>query len=266
LPTTLQNTDSPQLGKASAPARRVPSVLLLQIRDRSDVELQERECFRRLAEAAGGARLRFHNLLSDPEPGAVAAADCEALVVGGAGAHSVTESYAFTDPLRRFVERWVDDGRPLLGSCFGHQFIAAALGGRVATDPEREEIGTFDVELTEAGAADPIFAGLPRRFPVQLGHHDRVVELPPGGVELAASERCPAQAFRLAGLPVWGFQFHVEMDERALLERAAVYRDSYAGGEDGLGRLAARLRPTPEAASLFGRFLALVAGARGEAR
>lgn len=237
-------------------------MLLLQVRDRADVELQERACFERLA--AGEARFLCQNLLHEPSPDERVAARCDAVVVGGAGAHSATESYPFTAPLRAFVERWVGAGRPLLGSCFGHQFLAAALGGRVATDPEREEVGTFDVELTPAGAADPMFAGLPRRFPVQLGHHDRVVELPPAAIELAASALCAAQAFRLAGLPVWGFQFHVEMDERAMMERAEAYRDSYAGGEDGLRRLAARLRPSPEAASLFGRFLALSAAARTE--
>jgi GMP synthase (glutamine-hydrolysing) len=173
----------------------------------------------------------------------------------------VTEEHPFTRPLARIAVRLVAERRPLFGSCFGHLFLAQALGGRVITDPEREEIGTHDVELTAAGEDDPLFRGLPRRFLVQLGHHDRVVDLPPGAVELASSDLCPNQAFRIAGAPVWGCQFHVELDERRMLERARIYAAEYLDGEDGIERLRAVLRPAPEAAGVLRRFLLAATGA-----
>jgi len=242
------------------PARAAErTVLLLQIRDHREAERQERDCFVSIS-GLPADRFRFHNLLDDPDFGWNDAAGVDAVVVGGAGSHSVTEDHAFTAPLARFVERWVGEGRPLFGSCFGHQFVAQALGGRVETDLARKELGTLDVELTAAGAEDALFAGLPRRFPAQFGHNDRVVELPPGGIDLAFTELCPVQAYRIAGLPVWGCQFHVELDPRRMVERASIYRSGYLPDADGIARLAASLRPSPEASTLFARFLELAAG------
>ena len=238
-----------------------PQVLLLQVRDLAVPERQERECFVHFSGLPPGA-FRYWNLLERPE---IAVSDCreaDVVVIGGAGAHSVTEEHAFTGALACLVRDLVAAGRPLFGSCFGHQFLARALGGRVITDPEHSEVGTFDLELTAAGVADPWLAGLPLRFPAQFGHHDRVVELPAGAVELARTALCPNQAFRLAGLPVYGAQFHVELDPARMIERAGVYREGYLPDADGLERLRSGLRPSPEASTLLRRFLA-VAGVGG---
>jgi len=235
-------------------------ILLLQIRDHPVAERQEQECF---VAFSGWPRERFRcwNLVARPEISLAEVADDEIVVIGGAGAHSVTQNYPFTAPLAELVARCAAGRRPLFGSCWGHQFIARTMGGAVITDPATAEVGTFDLELTAAGRSDPWLAGLPPRFPVQLGHQDRVSELPPGAVELAYSARSRNQAFRLGELPVYGAQFHVELDEQRMIERATVYRDGYVPGAEGLVQLRARLRPSPEAATLFRRFLALAAGA-----
>lgn len=248
-------------GPEIEPARRpsgAGAILLLQIRDQQQAELQERQCFVDISGRAATA-FRYQNLLAEPEVDAATLAGVEAIVVGGAGSHSVTGKHPFSAPLTRLLRDQVAAGRPIFGSCFGHQFLAAALGGRVETDLDRAELGTYDLELTAAGVADPLFAGLPRRFPVQLGHNDRVVELPPGAVELARTERCPVQVFRLTGAPVWGCQFHVELTPERMIERATLYRAGYLPDEATLTRLAGSLRPSPEAASLFARFLDLAA-------
>lgn len=228
-------------------------VLLLQIRDVPVVERQEQACFAHFSGLAPG-QFTCWNLVSRPELPASAAEGFDAVVIGGAGAHSVTEEYPFTAPLAAAVEIWAAERRPLFGSCWGHQFLAQALGGRVVTDLERKELGTFEIDLTGAGLSDPWLAGLPARFGVQLGHHDRVVRLPAGAVELAASALCPNQAFRLADAPVYGAQFHVELDRERMLERAAVYRDEYLADPGAMARLDAALRPTPEASTLLRRF------------
>lgn len=238
-----------------------PTVLLLQIRDLELPERQEQECF---VQFSGLPRERFvfWNLLERPEIDLAACVGAGAVIVGGAGAHSVTAKHPFTAPLARLVRQLVAAEMPLFGSCFGHQFIAQALGGRVITDAARSEIGTFEVELTPAGLADPWLAGLPSRFTAQFGHHDRVVELPPGAVELAVSDLCPHQAFRLAGTRVYGAQFHVELDAGRMIERAGAYRDGYLPDPEALDRLRRSLRPSPVASGLLRRFLAL-AGVTG---
>jgi len=108
-----------------------------------------------------------------------------------------------------FLRRAVDADLPTLGVCFGHQMLAVALGGRVEKNPNGREIGTVPIELTDAGAADPLFDGLPRAFTVQATHTDAVTELPAGAVLLASNERCSVQAFAV-GRRVRTVQWHPE--------------------------------------------------------
>lgn len=235
-------------------------ILLLQIRDEPEVERQEQECFVHFSGLAP-EQFSWRNLVARPDLAARDVEGFDAVVIGGAGAHSVTEEYPFSRPLAATVESLVAARTPLFGSCWGHQFIAKALGGTVVTDLDHKELGTFDIELTAAGEADPWLTGLPRRFGVQLGHHDRVVELPRGAVELAASELCANQAFRLLDAPVYGAQFHVELDRERMLDRAAVYRQEYLADHGAMESLEQALRPTPESSTLLRRFLARVVAA-----
>lgn len=239
-----------------AAAERPLDVVLLQVRYpwHAAAELQERECF---ADRCGEVAVQWRavNLVAEPEVGLHTVDGADVVMIGGAGSHSVTESYPFTEPLSRLIRALVAEGRPLFGSCYGHQAIALALGGRVITDPDREEVGTFDLELTAEGRLDPLLAGLPDRFPVHLGHHDRIVELPPGVVELARTAACPNQVIRLAGQPVYGTQFHCEMTREQMATRLGMYRSEYLPEVDPEIDLALRLGPTPHAESLLCRFL-----------
>lgn len=238
-----------------------PSLLLLQIRgvENEMAMLQEQVCFRELS-GLGSPRLTAVNLVTDPEISWADVAPHDILLIGGAGSHTVTMEYDFTAPLAGVVRRWVAEGRPFLGSCWGHQFLAWALGGEVVTDHARSEVGTFDVHLTPEGRRDPLLAGFPDTFPVHLGHHDLVSELPPGMVELAYSELGRNQVIRVAGQPAYGTQFHCEMTSARMAERLRMYTDEYLAGDDDQGRIEDILRPTPEAEGLLCRFLQAVAG------
>ena len=190
--------------------RREPRALLLQVRDETRAEEQERLCFLEAA-ALRPEQLTCHNLVHRPQLDWALVREFDVVMVGGAGAHTVTDSYPFSDPLRQTLLRLVEARRPLFASCYGHHALVEALGGRVVTDHSTGEVGTFEVELTDSGVDDPLFAGLPRRFRTQLGHHDRVDRLPQVLIELAASDRCPYQALRAAGRPIYSTQFHSEM-------------------------------------------------------
>jgi len=234
-----------------------PRVLLLQVRSHPAAEEQERLCFLdRLA--VSEEHLLCRNLVPEPSLAWRDVADADAVIIGGAGSHSVTREYPFTGALAEVVRRLVAEGRPLFGSCWGHQFIAWALGGRVEHAPERGEVGTFEVELTAAGAADPLFATFPRRFTAQLGHHDTVVELPPGVEELAFTEACRNQALKVAGRPVYGTQFHSEMNVGHMRERLMMYRDAYLPVPDFEAEIDRILAPSPHADTILGRFLGLL--------
>jgi GMP synthase (glutamine-hydrolysing) len=99
----------------------------------------------------------------------------------------------------------VKHGIPTLGFCLGAQIIGEAFGGRTSRSPHRE-IGVFPIQLTPAGQADPLLAGLPSAFPVSHWHND----MPGGGEVLATSEGCPRQIVRY-NQRTYGFQCHPEM-------------------------------------------------------
>ncbi|HYO45601.1 MAG TPA: gamma-glutamyl-gamma-aminobutyrate hydrolase family protein [Gemmatimonadota bacterium] len=132
------------------------------------------------------------------------------IVTGARGSVARPEPWAerLFDWIREIARR----DFPLLGVCFGHQAICEALGGRVERHPGGWEIGTTDVELTEAGREDPLFAGFPERFRVQTTHEDYAALLPPDATLLAVNPHTEAQAIAL-GPWVRGVQFHPEVTE-----------------------------------------------------
>ncbi len=105
--------------------------------------------------------------------------------------------------------------------------IARAMGGVVIHDMERAEMGCGDIELTSNAETDILFGSYPKSFSANMGHHDRVLTLPDGAIELARSKSQRYQAFKLAGKPVYGTQFHSELDARRERERLLAYREYY---------------------------------------
>lgn len=236
--------------------RAAPRVLLLQIRDEPRAEEQERLCFLEAAELRP-EQLTCHNLVSEPLLPWESVRGFDVVMVGGAGAHTVTVDYPFSVTLRETLLRLVEERRPLFASCYGHHALVDAMGGLVVTDHSTGEVGTFDIELTEAGRADPLFTGLPPRFAVQLGHHDRVDRLPEGLVELAVSDRCPFQALRAPDLPIYSTQFHSEMTVEHMAARLMFYRAGYLPDHATPEEVSRILAPSDEAALLFRRFFEL---------
>ena len=116
--------------------------------------------------------------------------------------------YPFLSDEHQFLRRMIAQGVPLLGICLGSQLLAKALGARVYRNPQKE-IGWYTVDLTPAGAADPLFAGLTSPVPVFQWHGD-AFDLPVGATPLATSPLCPLQAFRY-GDRVYGLLFHLEL-------------------------------------------------------
>lgn len=242
-------------------------VLLIQVRDAPEVAAHECRSLRGVT-GLDEEQLDTINLTVEPrvEWSRVEAADT--VVIGGAGVHSAVEDYDYSDALTELILRMVDERVTLFGSCYGHQIIARTLGGRVVHDVDRAEVGAVEVTGTEAASDDPIFGACPARYTVLMGHRDRVDRLPESAVELAFSETCRNQAFRLAGLPVWGTQFHSELTPARLVERLDRYRQ-YAPDDEEYERICRALRPTPHAQEILHRFLAQCvpgAGWRGEGR
>ena len=88
----------------------------------------------------------------------------------------------------------VGRGVPFWGACLGVQLLAASLGAAVYAGPE-PEVGVLAVELTDDGAADPVF-GRGSGAVLTLQWHGDTFDLPVGAVLLAGSPAYPNQAFR----------------------------------------------------------------------
>src|ERR1700744_3058415 len=67
-------------------------------------------------------------------------------------------------------------GVPVLGICYGLQFMVYKLGGKVRAAAKRE-YGHAQVEILNASS--PLFRGLNGPLPVWMSHGDEAIELPP---------------------------------------------------------------------------------------
>ncbi len=233
------------------------NVLLIQVREAPEVAHHELTCVCEQTKLPP-SRITTHNVADNPDLSWREIERADAVLIGGAGAHSAVDDDDFTDVLASHVRRMTDESKPLFGSCWGHQFIARALGGAVIKDPDRKEVGIVPVDLTDAAAADPLLEGCPASFDTLMGHEDRVTRLPAGAVELARSAVCDNQAFRVTGKPIWGTQFHSELSPARLLDRITRYRH-YMPDDDEFEALKSALRPTPIASRIMHRFLQIAA-------
>ena len=110
-----------------------------------------------------------------------------------------------------FAHREVLDlGVPVLGICYGLQWLCQQLGGVVEASDDRE-YGRAQLKLERRG--DPLFAGLEDRpaRTVWMSHGDRVLRLPDGFERIASSDNSPFAAVRHRERPLYGIQFHPEV-------------------------------------------------------
>jgi len=98
-------------------------------------------------------------------------------------------------------------GVPVLGICYGLQFMAHALGGKVKPADKRE-YGHADVELLNGS---PLFRGLPRELSVWMSHGDEAVELPAGFHLTARTPNSSVAAIENSEKRMYAVQFHPEV-------------------------------------------------------
>lgn len=97
-------------------------------------------------------------------------------------------------------------GLPVLGICYGHQFLAHSLGGKVHPSKERE-YGRRHLN-TRTGEA---MVGVMDNDLVWMSHGDQVDQVPPGFVVTASTETCPIAAMEDVAKNIYGVQFHPEV-------------------------------------------------------
>ena len=98
-------------------------------------------------------------------------------------------------------------GLPILGICYGLQFITHHLGGTVRPADKRE-YGHADVEVVDQN--NPLFAGLPADMSVWMSHGDEAMQLPPG-FHLTAKTASAVAGIANPERRIFAVQFHPEV-------------------------------------------------------
>lgn len=102
-------------------------------------------------------------------------------------------------------------GIPVLGLCYGHQWLAHALGGEVRPGNVKE-YGSAQVTTT---GKSPIFRGVPVVTTVWMSHGDEAKVLPKGFVCIGSTADCVNAAMADESRRIYGLQFHVEVTHSA---------------------------------------------------
>jgi GMP synthase (glutamine-hydrolysing) len=101
----------------------------------------------------------------------------------------------------------LEAGVPVLGICYGMQFMTAALGGAVGGAAHRE----YGHALVRVQDSTPLLAGLPGELRVWASHGDYVASAPPGFDVTAVSASVPVAAMEDPGRKLFGLLFHPEV-------------------------------------------------------
>ncbi len=136
------------------------------------------------------------------------------LIMGGPMNVDEETKYPFLKEEDLFIKKLIQKKIPCLGVCLGAQLIAKALGSKVYK-AKQPEVGWADIELLPHSKIDPLFSVIPSPRLRVLQWHEDTFDIPTGAVHLASSAMVPNQAYRY-GETVYGFQFHVEVDEAML--------------------------------------------------
>ena len=97
---------------------------------------------------------------------------------------------------------------PLLGICYGAQFIAYTDGGKVEPAASREY---GRANLTEFDHNNLLLKGLNENSQVWMSHGDTITEIPSNFEVIASTTEVPCAAYQVKNELLWGVQFHPEV-------------------------------------------------------
>ena len=116
---------------------------------------------------------------------------------------SVHDPEAFKVDLSQFVGKF-----PVLGICYGAQFISHTLGGKVEKTDSRE-YGRANLETINL--YNPLFKGFDRGSQVWMSHGDTITAIPEGFEVIGSTHDVRNAAFASTQQPIWAVQFHPEV-------------------------------------------------------
>jgi GMP synthase (glutamine-hydrolysing) len=116
---------------------------------------------------------------------------------------SVNDETAFKTDLRKIRRNY-----PVLGICYGAQWIAYSSGGAVEKSDSRE-YGRAHLSVKEP--EDLLLGNIPQLSQVWMSHGDTIVRIPEDFSVIASTEEVEIAAYKVKDEPTWGVQFHPEV-------------------------------------------------------
>lgn len=98
--------------------------------------------------------------------------------------------------------------KPILGVCYGAQYLAHFSGGKVSPSNSREY---GRARLSYIDSKNPLFENVPGESQVWMSHSDTIEKLPERGILLASTEDVTHAAYQIAGETTYALQFHPEV-------------------------------------------------------
>lgn len=188
--------------------------------------------------------------------------DFDALMIGGLSDDDSTkiklpDSFLpFTRSLNDLIFRAIDKKIPSLLSCGGFMIASMILGAEVIIDPDKEEMGVYDIYLTTTARKDELLGSLPPVFKAVSGHVKSTINLPETCIHMAFSDRCPIHGFKIKNAPFYAFQFHPEITCADLQSRVEAYKEKYFTSEEEYRNFISLSESTDIANSIIGKFVA----------
>jgi GMP synthase (glutamine-hydrolysing) len=115
----------------------------------------------------------------------------------------VYDANAFKTDLSKIRKQY-----PVLGICYGAQFMAYTGGGKVEPAGTREYGRAHLVSFSKENA---LFKGIKANTQVWMSHGDTITTLPANFHSIAATDKVAIAAYQIENEKVWGVQFHPEV-------------------------------------------------------
>jgi len=116
---------------------------------------------------------------------------------------SVNDADAFKPDLTQIRGKY-----PVLGICYGAQYLAYTSGGKVEKSDTREY---GRAHLAKINASEPLFDGIQEETQVWMSHGDTITLLPDSFKVIASTTDVAVAAYKIEGEPTWAVQFHPEV-------------------------------------------------------
>ena len=113
---------------------------------------------------------------------------------------------------------------PLLGICYGAQWLIHHHGGNVEKSDTRE-YGRAKLQISMQN--DPLLNGMSVESQVWMSHGDTITETPKSVINLGSTQDVKNAAYRFVNQQIWGIQFHPEVyhstEGKKLIENFVVH-------------------------------------------